>query len=418
MNRKIITDIAFAAVSQALFFLIPVLLIPHLTSALSSEVFGLTIVVQSYALLAALVVDWSHSWSTTRDIARTSSIARQSVIISRAWACQLFTAFMLTLMFGVIFIFFEGDLLEKISFESILLLIFSLSFNLSWAVNGIQQIKFYAVATIIQRISLLIATITLVVNEVHGGRYIFFLALTQIFCGLLCVWYMCKIGYSIIPKFHFKYISRVYRVGGDLFSARVAISLYSSLVPIILAKVAGAHDVAIYGIADRVRLAAFSAISPITQVLFPRLSFMMHHQKEGVAKTLALSAAIIFCLSACLSIVLYFGADLIVAYLTPDTMGGAADVLRIMAPLPFVLSVSNLFGIQIMIPNGFTKPFRNILVVCALLGLPLILIGSIWRGAIGAGISVVLVEVVISCVMAFSLRGYFRSLIAQKDAAR
>lgn len=412
MNRKIISDIASASASQALFFVIPLLLIPHLTTALMPTVFGYTVIAQSYASMASLIVDWDHSWRTTRDIAKTTSIRQRSVLISRAWTGQLFLSGCFVFVFSISLPLFEKSLLSAISLESALLLVASLAFQLSWAMNGIQAIKVFAVISVIQRLSLLGASILLIQNPNHAGRYIFILALCQIGSGLVSILYLWRLGYKIFPTFRRRSILRGFKSGGDLFSARIAVSVYTSLVPILIAKVAGAQEVAIYAIADKVRLAAFSAISPITQVLFPSISHLIFRDPKSAANILGWSATLILALSFSISVAIFLAADEIVRVLAPDSMVKAANVLRIVAPLPFIVSVSNLLGIQIMIPTGQSKRFRDILVVAAIGSIPLILGGSVMGGAIGAGSAVVLVEIFVSVMMAISLRTFFGGLIS------
>jgi polysaccharide transporter, PST family len=85
---------------------------------------------------------------------------------------------------------------------------------------------------------------------------------------------------------------------------------------------------------------------------------------------------------------------------------GAVPIMRWIAPLPFLIAVSNVLGIQTMLVFGLDKQFSRILIsagiVNILLGAPLI----IWLGAIGAGISVLVTETLVTSAMVVVLRNH------------
>ena len=77
----------------------------------------------------------------------------------------------------------------------------------------------------------------------------------------------------------------------------------------------------------------------------------------------------------------------------------SVQVIRWIAFLPFLIGVSNVLGIQTMIPFGFDRQFSRILLISGLLnialGTPLIH----FIGASGAGISVLVTEACVTLTM-------------------
>jgi O-antigen/teichoic acid export membrane protein len=101
--------------------------------------------------------------------------------------------------------------------------------------------------------------------------------------------------------------------------------------------------------------------------------------------------------------VLWLFADTIITLLAGDQFSKAASVLRWLAPLPFIISLSNLFGIQIMLPNRFTQAFNRILLAAGTMSLCMIVPFIQWKGAEGASINTFLTESFVTLSMAFYL---------------
>ena len=70
----------------------------------------------------------------------------------------------------------------------------------------------------------------------------------------------------------------------------------------------------------------------------------------------------------------------------------AVKILRWLSPLPFVVSLSNIFGVQVMLANHKNADVNRVLVVAGIISLGIIgpLIYS--QGAVGAAISTLIVE--------------------------
>ena len=97
---------------------------------------------------------------------------------------------------------------------------------------------------------------------------------------------------------------------------------------------------------------------------------------------------------------LWILAPYIVVIMGGESFEPAIAVLRWMAPLPFIISLSNILGIQIMIPNERSDAFNRILGICGFISLamilPLIYLGSY----VGASINTLITEGLVTILMA------------------
>ncbi len=135
-----------------------------------------------------------------------------------------------------------------------------------------------------------------------------------------------------------------------LFST-IWISLYTTLIPTILGMVAGPVAVGYFALANKARLLAQSVIGPISQALFPRFSRLFQSDKALARRLLYRSTKFILFLSALSSLTLWLLAEYIIILLAGEEFKSAIVVLKLLAPLPFVISLYNIIGIQIMLPK-------------------------------------------------------------------
>ena len=196
----------------------------------------------------------------------------------------------------------------------------------------------------------------------------------------------------------------VFREGAGLFFSRISISLYTSLIPIAIGTWAGHAQLAYFNLADRLRMVVTSIIAPVLQALFPRMS-LLYQSDPSSANRLAVKVAMGVC-----AVTLGAGALMwLLAGYIMQVFGGAGfqeavPVLRWLAFVPCVVALSNLLGVQVMLPQGMNKPFSTILTMASVLSLLLMhpLIHS-WQ-ALGAAQLIFIVEVVVTVSMALYLR--------------
>lgn len=103
----------------------------------------------------------------------------------------------------------------------------------------------------------------------------------------------------------------------------------------------------------------------------------------------------------------------VIPLLLGDAFVNALPVLWWLAALPFLISASNVLGIQIMVPLGHNAAFSQILVVAGLINVILAFPLSMLAGAMGAAGSMVIAELVVTVLMIFYIRSKESSVWSQ-----
>jgi PST family polysaccharide transporter len=106
---------------------------------------------------------------------------------------------------------------------------------------------------------------------------------------------------------------------------------------------------------------------------------------------------------------IFLFSDFIVNLILGDQFLGAAILLKIMSPLPLIIALSNILGIQVMLNLGLKSAFSLILTMAALGGVALsLLLVPIYQEK-GTAYTLVMVEVFVTAAMFFYVKNHLKS---------
>jgi PST family polysaccharide transporter len=112
----------------------------------------------------------------------------------------------------------------------------------------------------------------------------------------------------------------------------------------------------------------------------------------------------ILALSALISIGLFVFAPLIIWLLAGDAFHDAILLLRIIAFLPFIITLSTKFGYQTMIPLHMDREFMWIVISAAVFGITGLFILMKAFGLTGAALAMLAVEIYVTVVFAIAVQ--------------
>lgn len=143
--------------------------------------------------------------------------------------------------------------------------------------------------------------------------------------------------------------------------------------------------------------------SPITQAVYPHISKLAAESKlkalEFIKKVFLLLGVGNFLLSLFICIF----ADWIIKTLLGVGYEQSVMLLRIMAFLPFIIALSNVFGVQTMLPFGMQSTFSKILMGAAGLNTVIVVPAIYFLESVGVSISIMVTECVVTGMMFFAL---------------
>lgn len=138
-----------------------------------------------------------------------------------------------------------------------------------------------------------------------------------------------------------------------MFATYLAVNIYSSLDSVMLGFICGDYQVGIYAAAVKIRTVLTTLITSIGTVLLPRLSFYIANEKIKEFHVLIKKS---YCMTIMLAIPMmaYFilAAKPSILFLSGSEYIEAATPMRILMPIMLISSLSNITGMQILIPTG------------------------------------------------------------------
>jgi O-antigen/teichoic acid export membrane protein len=397
-------SIASLSVLQVSHYLVPLITLPYLTRVLGPDGFGAVAYVQAVMISLMLLTDYALSWSATREIAaRRNDRTAVSRVFRGNWGAQwLLTAGAGGLLaLGLWFAGSSGSerVLHAIGFAAV---IGNALFPI-WLFQGLERMAQIAWLQVSARL----ATVPLIFGLVRTPDDVCVALAIQsgvgVVAGVGALFLMARQRWVDWQWPTGAEITAAFKEGFPLFLSKLAIGCYTSLVPVILGAVAGTTAVAYFSLADKVRAAAQSLLTPIAQALYPRLSHL-YASDAGAARDLARRALGLTALVAgTASLSLFIAAVPLIALFGGPGYEDSVPVLHLMALLPLVIGLSNVFGVQVMLPNRLTRPFNVILGAAASLGLIVVWPLAQYKGAQGAAAAMLLVELFVTAAMGLYL---------------
>ena len=398
MASRLSQNIFSLVTLKGIDYLLNFLMLPFLLRTLGAERFGAIVFTQSIVQYFVLIVDYGFNMTAPRDIARAKDQSEIARIFSSVMSAKL-------IMLGAISIF---SLLAIETLDSIVeidLLLFLATFPIAignlmfpvWFFQGIQQMKYITISSTIARASILILLFATVKSPEDYLTAAFLQSCFMLIAGILSLGIILKSHryVFVIPKF--SEIRQAFSDGWQIFISTVAINLYTTTNTVVLGALTSNSTVGFFSAAMKLIDAVKGLMSAISQAVYPHVSA----QKDRAVRFIWKFGKIFVGLFLGISIGTFFGAEFIVQILFGDGYDESVLILKILAWLPFVISISNVCGIQTMLNFGKQREFSLILIGAALLDLTAIFPATLFHGAIGVAWISLGVEIFVSVIMIF-----------------
>lgn len=385
-------------------FALPLVTFPYLLRVLGPKQFGLLVFSQAIMAYCVLLTDYGFNLTGTKAIAEHRS---DKAMCSRIFweilvtkSCLAVASFLVvTVLVLLIPQFSEMAVLIYACFP---LVIGTVMFP-QWLFQGMERLGFVSLSVILARL----ATIPLTFSLVHEQSDAWLAALINssapVVSGMIAVAIILR--YRLIGRMSVSLpgIMKSLRDGWHVFISSAAISLYTTTNTVVLGLIAGPIQVGYFAAADKIRAAAQSLISPLGNAVYPRVSALMAVDHASAFQLIRRLLLVQGGATFMISVGLFILAPWVVHIAMGSGYERSVDVLRIMAFLPFIIGLSNVFGIQTMLTLGMKRLFSRILIGSGILNL-LMLIPLSWSmGSQGAGIAVLITETAVTVVMAVLL---------------
>ena len=375
-KRILLTNLFSLSGIQLVNYILPVLVVPYVVRIIGPDYYGLVNFAQAFVLYFVLIVNYGFDFSATREIAvnrdnkENLSNIFSSVMLAKA------VLFFISLLVFIPIIFFIPKFNKDIElFTFAYIIIIGNIFLPIWLFQGLERLARLSVFNFIIKMMYAVS-IFLFIKEREDYLLIpLILSVAQIFVGTAAFIYSTKVFQINFLFPGIKAIKKTFKDGWNLFLSNVSINLYTTSNIVILGMFSTNLSVGYFAASSKViSIIQALLLSPMNQAFFPRISSVINYSKaEGInlLKKLTLAVGVILFIT---SLLIYIFSDLIINIIFGSKFTDAAITLRIMAFLPLIIGLSNVFGVQGMINLKMDKQFLILTFAGALISITLNLI--------------------------------------------
>jgi len=386
---------------QVTNYLVPLITIPYISRIFGPEIFGLINFATSFITYFWLLVNYGFDLSASRDIAQNKN---DKVKINEIFNDVLFSKLFLYLIALIIFliILFTVDKINQQN-SIYLLLFFGGFFNIffpTWFFQGIEKLTFSSLLNFITKLLFTIMIFSIIKSKDDYLLYPLTIIIGQFLVAILSI-------YIILKKFNIKItlvplnkIIITLKKSWQIFATTVVINLYTTTNIVLLGFLSTDYDVGIFTAAYKIVAVFISIITiPIGQSIYPNIAHSFSKSSEEGFRKIIKALKFIIPLTLFSSFLLLIFSNFFISILFGPKFGEANKVIRILSFLPFIIGLSNLFGIQGLLNLKKDKYVYLITSLGALIGLLLnFCLIPILRFN-GAAISWLITEIVITIMM-------------------
>ena len=189
------------------------------------------------------------------------------------------------------------------------------------------------------------------------------------------------------------------------FLFTVSATIYTSLDSVMLGFLANDKEVGLYAASIKMRNILYHLVTAIGTVLLPRASYLIQNKEMGkYRQIIGSSLQFIALMSVPLTIYSILQAKGIILFLAGDDYSLAVTSMMIVTPTVFLAGISNITGIQVLIPLGFEKYTVASTFGGAITDLVLNSIFIPMYGAAGAAFGTLIAEVVVLILQLYFLK--------------
>lgn len=334
--------------------IIPIITYPYVSRVLGVDSLGIYNFYASASTYLILLTNFGISIYGIREIGRSKDDLKQVSRIYLELTTISFIMVVISLCFVLYLIMFTSASKDTSIVCWFFISVFFTSIGADWVFVGLEKQKYLLLRNLIVKLISLICIFVFVTNKEDLLIYVVIIVLGTVLVSV------CNI-YSIfrfVDIYEYRFINIIRHIK-PLFSIFVVdVSYrYLGLVDVILLGLWGTKwDVGIYSMALKVILLCIQLFNVLATTLLPRTAFYIKNSDFSLFEKLSKkSVQGLFFLCVPLTIIVFFGSDLIVSFLGGESFQDSVAVLKILSFTIIVAVLYNTIIFQILYPLGKVK---------------------------------------------------------------
>lgn len=405
INKKLTENIISLVTIKGLQYILAFITFPYLTRALQVEKFGAVVLSQSIIQYFVLFTDYGFNLTGPREIAQHDSIEERGKVFANVFFAKLFLLMLATIIFAIALVGLKITMGVSVALYAIvyLMVIGNVLFPI-WFFQGIQQMRYITYVNIIARIFSVGGIFYFVRKPEDYLLAAFFQAVVPVVAAIAS-WVIIASKYSdvmCLPTV--AGVKNALKDGWTIFTSTIATNLYTASNVVFLGMLTSPIVVGYFSGAKKIIDNVTSLFSPITQAIYPHINKRVAESESKAVQFLRKVLIVLGGGNFCLAIFILVFAEWIVRLLLGTGYEQSVLLLRIMAFLPCIIALSNVFGIQTMLPFGMQSAFSKVLMSAAVINTVLVFPLIYLYQGVGVCVSITITEFFVTTTMFYILK--------------
>lgn len=374
-KRTLITNFSSLSAVQIATYILPLIYLPYLVRVIGPDKFGAIAFAQAVVLYFNLITNLGTNLYAPREIAISKG---DNIKISNLVSNILFLK-IIFLLLAIFSYFIIIGIVPNFRAEKILFMFTGGSLIVTallptWFFQGIEKMANIAIANLLSR-GLGVFLIFTVINNKSDYIYVPLVNISSQMLGLFFMYYIMITKEKIkIVKPNISLTKKIIKESIPLFISNVSVSIYTGINIIVLGFLTNNIIVGYYSAAQKIVRAGLSIQGQLGVVFYPHISKMVSISKEKTIASIKKAFMVIMLFAIPATIFIFFNADAIVRSLFGSKFSLSVVPMQILSFLFIIIGLSNIFGMQILLPFGKRKELMKPIFTAGMVNLALIFI--------------------------------------------
>lgn len=361
-GESIVSNFFYLSLLQVAGYVFPILTLPYLAKIIGVEGFGKIAFASAVMVWIQTVADWGFNYTATRDVAknRNNKEIVSEIFSNVLWArclLMILSLIFLSLLILVIPKFRES---ADVLYVTFLLIPGHILFP-DWFFQALERMKYITVLNLLSKLLFTIAVFVVIKRKEDYLLQPLLVSLGYVFSGIIAMYYIVlRWRYKLQRPSVSKAISAI-KNSTDVFINNLMPNLYNSFSSVLLGFIGGDIANGKLDAGNKFSQLAQQFMQIVSRVFYPFLSRRI--DKHGAFVKLNLSMAL------GISFVLFLMAPILIKFFFTEEFYDAIPVLRILSISIIFMALSNTYGTNYMIIEGYERQLRNITAMSSIIGL-------------------------------------------------
>lgn len=398
-NKRLISNFSYLSFLQFFNLALPLFTYPYLINVLGKETYGITILAQSIIGYFLILISFGFNISATKEVSIYRDDKKKlSEIVSSIFIIKgIFLILSLIILYLLISFTNISQGYHTLFYLTFWMCIYEWIFP-TWYFQGIEKMKFITILSLISRLFFLVFVFVFI-NKTSD--YILFPIINGVgaivsgIMSLYVIFYLHKIKFTFQRA---QTLLMYLKESVPIFVSQSSVKIYVNSNKVVIGYFLGLQEVAYYDLAEKIVSVLKTPQGILGQVLFPKITKDLNI--NFIKKMFNYSVIINLVIVA----IGFISIKYLILMLGGETMLPAVNVFYILSFTAPIVAMSNIFGIQLLIPFGYTRKFTFVIVSSGIFYL--ILVYFFWLFDIINLVSISLVTLLTEMFVTFSMYYY------------